>query len=52
MKIRSYKRDILNKVKEKFNDLQSASKNNQDIIGIASATKKRKKCDTKGVAIR
>jgi hypothetical protein len=52
MKIRSYKREFLDKVKEKFNDLQSISKNNKNPFGIASANKERKKCDTKRVAIR
>lgn len=51
-KTRSYKREFLEKVKQKFYDLQSSNKGNKDIAGISCNDQKRKECDTKGVAIR
>ncbi len=52
VKSRSYKREFLDKVKQKFYDLQSSNKGAKDIAGIACNDQKRKKCDTQGVAIR
>jgi hypothetical protein len=51
-KTRSYKREFLDKVKQKFYDLQSSNKADKDTTGITCNDKKRKECDTKGVAIR
>ena len=52
MKIRSYKREFLDKVKQKFNDLQPGIKHNKDSSRVACANKKRKVCDTKRVVVR
>lgn len=49
-KTRSYKREFLDKVKQKFYDLQSSNKANKDIARIACNDQKRKKCDTQRVA--
>ena len=52
MKIRSYKREFLDKVKQKFNDLQPSNKDNKSDIKHPRNDKKRKGCDTARVALR
>ena len=49
MKIRSYKREFLDKVKQKFNDLQPGNKNNKDATRKPCNDKKREERDTKGM---
>ena len=50
MKIRSYKREFLDKVKQKFNDLQPGTKNNKDTTRKPCDDKKRKERDTERMA--
>ena len=52
MKIRSYKREFLDKVKQKFNDLQPSNKDHKDDTRYARDDKKRKECDAARVVIR
>lgn len=49
-KSRSYKREFIDKVKQKFYDLQSSTKNNKDTSGVACTNKKCKKCNAQGMA--
>ena len=52
MKIRSYKREFLDKVKQKFNDLQPSNKDNKSNSREPRNDKERKGSDTKGMAFR
>ena len=52
MKVRSYKREFLDKVKQKFNDLQPSNKDNKSNPREPRYDKERKGGDTKGVAFR
>lgn len=51
MKIRSYKREFIDKVKQKFNDLQPSNKNNKDTTRKPCNDPQRKERDAKGMAI-
>jgi hypothetical protein len=50
--VRSYKREFVEKVKQKFNDLQPSNKNNQGNTSKPRNDQERKERGTKGVAIR
>lgn len=52
MKVRSYKREFLDKVKQKFNDLQPSNKDNKSNPREPRNDKERKGGDTKGMAFR
>lgn len=50
MKIRSYKREFVEKVKQKFNDLQPSNKNNKDNLAKPCNDKERQKRDAERMA--
>lgn len=52
MKIRSYKREFLDKVKEKFNDLQPSNKEHKSDTKHPRDDKKLKGCDSARVVVR
>lgn len=52
MKVRSYKREFLDKVKQKFNDLQPSNKDHKSDTKHTRNDKERKGCDTARVVIR
>jgi len=52
MKIRSYKREFLDKVKQKFNDLQPSNKDHKIDTKHPCNDKEHKGCDTARVALR
>ena len=52
MKIRSYKREFVEKVKQKFNDLQPSNKGTKSDTRHACDDKKHQKCNAERVAIR
>lgn len=51
VKSRSYKREFIDKVKQKFYDLQSSNKGTKNIAGISQDDQQRKKCDSKRMDI-
>ena len=52
MKIRSYKREFLDKVKEKFNDVQPGNKNIANDLRKSCDDKERSKCNTARMVVR
>jgi len=52
MKARSYKREFLDKVKQKFNDLQPSNKDYKSDIKQSRNDKERKGGNTSRVALR
>lgn len=52
MKIRSYKREFVDKVKQKFNDLQPSNKNNPDNTAKPRNDKEREKRNAERMAFR
>lgn len=52
MKIRSYKREFIDKVKEKFNDLQPSNKDAKKPTRKPCNDPKREERDAKGMAFR
>jgi len=52
MKIRSYKREFIDKVKEKFNDLQPSNKDNKGNAKYPCNDKEHKGRNTERVAFR
>jgi hypothetical protein len=52
MKIRSYKREFVERVKMKFNDIKSSNNGTKSNTGNACDDKKHKECNAKRVAIR
>ena len=52
MKTRSYKKEFLDKVKEKFNDIQPSNKRNTDDTRKPRDDKERAQCDAARVVVR
>ena len=52
MKIRSYKKEFILKVKQKFNDIQSSDKRDTNGVGKPRNDKERAQCHTAGMVVR